>query len=141
MNKKVAAVLFALAVSISLIACTAPKNSSSTAPSEPVSAPAGPLLTLDPATTGSISGTVTLAGDPPPPRTVNMSIDPFCKQPASGPAVFPDVVSGDHGRVANVVIYVKSGLGNYHFGAPPAPVSCGSPLPRRFCCGRKSMAK
>jgi hypothetical protein len=122
MNRTFLAIAGVLAVSFSLVACTGSETQTSAKSAEPAAPHTGPLLTLDPATTGTITGTVNLIGDPPAPRTVNMSIDPFCKQPASGPVVFPDVVTGEHGRLASVVIYVKSGLGNYHFESPRTPM-------------------
>ena len=38
------------------------------------------------------------------------------------PGNFSDVVTGPGGGLANVVVYVRSGLGNYRFGAPSNPV-------------------
>jgi hypothetical protein len=35
----------------------------------------------------------------------------------------PIVVTGAHGALANVVVYVKSGLGSYRFDIPSAPVA------------------
>ena len=44
------------------------------------------------------------------------------REGASHGCVFPEVVRGDHGALANVAVYVKSGLGNYHFDTPTDPV-------------------
>jgi len=86
------------------------------------SAPAEPVLTLDPSTTGSITGKVVLDGTPPPPKTIDMGAEVACQKAYSTPAVFPEIVTGPHGSLANVAVYVKSGLGNYKFDVPKDPV-------------------
>jgi hypothetical protein len=81
-----------------------------------------PVATIDSATTGSITGTVTLEGAPPMLRPIDMSASPACVQANASPVVPPLVVTGERGALANVVIYVKDGLGNYRFDAPKDPV-------------------
>ena len=79
---------------------------------------APPVATVDPATAGSITGTVTFEGAPPPVKPIDMSASPACVQ-ANPQPVFPQiVVTGDKGALANVVVYVKEGLGNYRFDTP-----------------------
>jgi hypothetical protein len=51
-----------------------------------------------------------------------MSASPACVQANSAPVVPPVIVTGDQGALANVVIYVKEGLGSYRFDAPRNPV-------------------
>jgi Carboxypeptidase regulatory-like domain len=80
------------------------------------------LATVDPATTGSITGRVTLDGPPPVLQPIDMSASPACVQANAAPVVPPLVVTGDNGALANVVIYVKDGLGNYRFDTPKDPV-------------------
>jgi hypothetical protein len=89
------------------------------------SAPAEPVLTLDPTTTGSISGKVVLDGAAPKPKTIDMGAEAACVQEHPTPVDFPEVVEGSHGALANVAVYVKSGLGNYHFDTPKNPVVLG----------------
>lgn len=86
------------------------------------SAPAEPVLTLDPNTTGSITGKVVFEGTPPPPKTIDMAAEAACVKAHPTAVYFPEVVRGDHGALANVAVYVKSGLGNYHFDTPTDPV-------------------
>jgi hypothetical protein len=81
-----------------------------------------PLLVVDPATAGSISGTVTLDGSAPKLQPIDMSASPACVQANPSPVVPPVVVAGEHGALANIVVYVKAGLGNYTFEAPTNPV-------------------
>jgi plastocyanin len=86
-----------------------------------------PTATVDPATAGSISGTVTLDGAPPyasgtasleGPKPIDMSAAPACVQ-ANPQPVFPQtIVTGEKGALANVVVYVKDGLANYRYSTP-----------------------
>lgn len=80
-----------------------------------------PTAVVDPATVGTITGTVTFEGTPPAPHEVALSGSPACAKLHSSPLIYPYVVIGDHGGLADVIIYVKSGLGNYRFEVPAAP--------------------
>lgn len=77
---------------------------------------------VDPATAASISGTVTFEGTPPAVRPIDMSASAPCVKANPSPVVPPDVVTGANGALANVVVYVKSGLGHYRYTAPQTPV-------------------
>jgi hypothetical protein len=77
-----------------------------------------PTATVDPATAGSISGTVTLDGAPPAVKPIDMSASPACVQANPTPVAPPIVVTGENGALANVVVYVKEGLGSYRYDAP-----------------------
>jgi plastocyanin len=77
-----------------------------------------PTVPVDPATAGTISGAVTLDGTPPALKPIDMSASPACVQANPAPVVPPVVVTGDNGALANVVVYVKSGLGNYRYDVP-----------------------
>jgi plastocyanin len=80
-----------------------------------------PLPTVDSATSGSLRGTVTLDGAPPVFKPIDMSQSSACVEANPTPVVPPVVVVGDHGALANVVVYVKSGLGKYQFVVPTTP--------------------
>jgi hypothetical protein len=83
--------------------------------------PAEPTASVDPATAGSIRGTVRLEGTPPAFRPVDMSAEPACVQ-ANPALVVPPVGTLDrHDALADVVVYVKSGLGNYEYDQPTEP--------------------
>jgi hypothetical protein len=86
------------------------------------SEPTGPAQTLDPNTVGEIKGVVSLEGAPPEPRKIIVTGEPECAQLNPTPLMSSEVVTGDSGALANVAVYVKSGLGNYHFDTPLAPV-------------------
>ncbi|MFZ0786776.1 MAG: carboxypeptidase regulatory-like domain-containing protein [Candidatus Acidiferrales bacterium] len=82
-----------------------------------------PTATVDPATVGAISGTVTLDGTPPAPHPIIMTAGPECAKLHSSPLTYPEVVTGDNGALANVLVYVKSGLGRYRYDLPAAPAT------------------
>ncbi len=83
--------------------------------------PPPPTATVDPATAGNIVGTVRLAGDPPDFRPIDMSAEPECVKVNPKPVVPPIVVTGAHGALANVAVFVKSGLGRYKYDTPSDP--------------------
>jgi len=82
-----------------------------------------PTATVDLSTVGAISGTVTLDGTPPAPHPIIMTAGPACAKLHSTPLTYPEVVTGDHGALANVLVYVKSGLGNYRYDIPSMPAT------------------
>jgi hypothetical protein len=82
------------------------------------SEPAGPAAAVDPGTTGSLSGTVTLDGPPPDSSPIDMSTSLACMHANPTAVVPPTVVTGENGALANVVVYVKSGLANYRYDSP-----------------------
>jgi plastocyanin len=97
-------------------------NSSSTAPT--------PTETVNPDIAGSVSGTVRLDGPPPKLRPINMSAEPYCEKIHPTPVMPPEVVAGQNGELANVVVYVKgAALQNYRFATPTEPVE----LDQRGC--------
>ena len=52
-----------------------------------------------------------------------MTAGPECAKLHSSPLTYPEVVTGDHGALANVLVYVKSGLGKYRYDLPAAPAT------------------
>jgi len=87
------------------------------------SGPANTGATIDQSTVGSISGTVKLDGTPPAMKPINMSAEPYCSKEHSSPVTPQDVVASSDGKLANVVIYIKSGLGNYTYDTPKTPAA------------------
>jgi plastocyanin len=108
---------FVLAIAIVLAIAGCGKKQAAESSSEPA-----PTATVDPTTAGSISGTVALKGPPPVFRPIDMSGEAVCAQANPEPVIPPIVVTGDHGALSNVVVYVKSGLGRYRFDTPKQPV-------------------
>lgn len=85
-------------------------------------APPPPTAVVDPATAANIIGAVTLEGEPPQFHPIDMSAEPACVKANSKPVIPQIVVTGEHGALASVVVYVKSGLGRYKYDVPTAPV-------------------
>src|SRR5260370_28851014 len=67
----------------------------------PTSAP------LDPATLGTVSGTIHLSGKAPAPVKIDMSMDPVCS--ITGGDSFAEQYVAHDGKLANVYVYLKSG--------------------------------
>lgn len=86
----------------------------------PAAQQSAPTKVVDPATAGTITGTVTLNGTAPPPREIALSASPACAKLHSSPLIYPEVVTGNHGALADVIVYVKSGLESYRFATPSA---------------------
>lgn len=83
--------------------------------------PKGPITPVDAATAGSIEVQVTFIGSPPTPKVINMSGTAACAALHSEPVLEQSVAVKD-GRLANAVVYIKSGLGDRAFAAPSQPV-------------------
>ena len=119
-------ILATVITSVATSGCTTKGAATSTA--SPTVAPGSPTVSAvppaasDPSTYSSIAGIVTLAGTPPKPRLIYMVSEPMCERQHQGPVVSPEVVVGDGGALANVVVYIKSGLGAYNFAPPKDPV-------------------
>jgi plastocyanin len=95
-----------------LTSCNKPaEQSSAPAQSAPKAAP------VDPATASTLSGTVSFEGTPPAPKPIDMSNDPGCK----GQTQSEQVMVND-GHLANVLVYVKSGLPDASYPAPKEAV-------------------
>ncbi len=99
-----------------LIACSKKSTEESAAPSS--AAPAPVATPIDPATVASVSGTVSLDGSAPKPAKIDMTQDPACKG-----MNMAETVVADNGKLANVFVYVKDGLGNRTFDVPKDAVT------------------
>src|SRR5580698_5385733 len=112
--------VFALALgAIAFVAtgCGGSKTETTETPAAPAAgAPAG--KTVDPATAGEVTGTVTLDGAAPKMKPINMAAEAACAKAHTAPVTSEEVVTGDKGALANVLVYVKSGLDDYSFPAP-----------------------
>ncbi len=115
MNKKTIAILSLLCfLGLWMLAGCSKKESSSE--EQPAATPeaAQPAATpIDPATVASVSGTVNFDGAAPKMSKIDMSQDAACKGTNESENV---VVSG--GKLANVFVYVKDGLGSRTFDTP-----------------------
>lgn len=115
MKRSAAHLLLAGLAAIAFLGCGGKQSSES----------AGPTLVVDPSTTGSISGIVTYDGPAPALHPIDMSASPACLQANPSPVAPPVIVKDERGALANVVVYVKEGLGNYKFDTPANPAILG----------------
>ena len=69
----------------------------------------------------SLTGVVKFNGTAPKPARIDMSADPTCPKAHPTPAATEDIVVGDDGGLANVVIYVSDGLTSHTFQPPQQP--------------------
>lgn len=109
----------ATALGLLLTACGNREGPAGNAPAE---RPAASTTPVDPATAGSISGVVKLEGPAPPARKIVMTGDSACTAANGEPRTSQEVVADTHGNLANVVVYVKSGLANFAFPIPQMAV-------------------
>lgn len=82
------------------------KHTTAPADSQPITA--HPAAAVDPATAGSITGVVRFDGVAPKRIPIDMSADPACAL-ATEPNLTEQYVV-DHGHLANVYVYIKSGV-------------------------------
>ncbi len=112
--RRVAGVTCALALAATA-ACGG--DSRATAPAA-TTAPA-----VDPATSGTVTGRVMLEGTPPPAQTIRVDGDKTCATLVPGAERKTETwVVGDGGGLANVFVYVKTGLEGRSFPVPTEPV-------------------
>jgi len=71
--------------------------------------------------TGTISGTVIVAGSQAAAARINMAADPACLKMHSGPTMNEEVVTGANGALKNVIVYISEGLGSRSFDPPKEP--------------------
>lgn len=112
MSKKALSLALALAASFLMVACGGGGEDAAAPSAAP---PAAPAATAAAAGNGVISGTIAYAnGDPD--AAITMDADPVC-QGLHPEAAYTEKVVADGGGLANVFVYVKSGLS----GSYPAP--------------------
>lgn len=77
-------------------------------------APAGVMVTVDPATAGTVSGSVSFSGDAPRFPPVNMSAEPDCVRLHGGRVPSDRVVVND-GKLQHVLVWISKGLEGKRF--------------------------
>ncbi|MCU1324419.1 MAG: hypothetical protein JWM43_4068 [Acidobacteriaceae bacterium] len=92
-------------------------------PAVPAAVPAVTYFKVDPATTGSITGTIRFTGKKPMPKVIDMSEDPACVEAHHGKAFDESLVVAKNGSLSNAFIYVKQGLEGKTFEVPKTPVT------------------
>ncbi|HUJ94033.1 MAG TPA: carboxypeptidase regulatory-like domain-containing protein [Terriglobales bacterium] len=96
-----------------LVACNKKETTEQPAATSESTSPAPAATPIDPNTVASVNGIVKLDGTAPKPSKIDMSQDAACKGNNMSETV---VASG--GKLANVFVYVKDGLGNMTFDVP-----------------------
>ena len=91
------------------------------APAQPAAAAKPVLSTIDPTTAGSVSGIISFQGAAPAQVPIDMSQDPACGLSSSTPNQSEQYVV-HHGALANVYVYIQSGLGDRIYATPTTPV-------------------
>ncbi|HUK36697.1 MAG TPA: carboxypeptidase regulatory-like domain-containing protein [Vicinamibacterales bacterium] len=88
----------------------------------PAGAAAGGGPKVDAATAGNIDGVVSFDGVAPKNEPIKMNADPVCVKENATPQTQETYEVAD-GKLANVFVYVKDGLGNYSYDPPAGPVT------------------
>ncbi len=102
-------------LALTLVSCGKKEDEGASAPA--AAATSNPAPAVDAASAGSVSGTVKLDGTSPKPHRINMAADAYCNSQHAGGATDQEIVVDGNGDLANVVVYVKDGLGNQNFNA------------------------
>lgn len=108
------------AIALMMAGCGGKKEETPEATAPAAGAPAG--KTVDPATAGEVTGSVKLDGAAPKMKAISIAAEPACAKARTAPLTSEEVVTGDGGALANVVVYVSSGLDGYSFPTPSTPV-------------------
>lgn len=96
-------------------------NKTTTPNESTVGSPSVPSYSqIDYNTSGTISGTIKFAKKAPPRIEIDMAQDPACS--LSSDANFSEQYVVKDGKLQNVFVYVKDGLGNKLYPAPSTPV-------------------
>jgi plastocyanin len=114
--------LFLLTASLLLLAaCSSEKaEESKTVPAPAASGPAAPAV--DPATAATIAGKAIFSGEKPKRMPISMDAVPNCARQHEKPMLSEEAIVGAGGALANVLVYVKSGLPAGNWPVPSTPV-------------------
>lgn len=114
-----------LLLALTLVAgCSKPPVKSTESAPEKEKTPEKPVFKVDPATAGTLTGRVTFTGRKPAPKKIDMDQDAACsKLYKSGGRPDEALVVNPNGTLANVFVYVKSGMGDRRFATPATPVT------------------
>lgn len=121
MNRKYGVLLVALALVFVFAGCGGQEKTEQ--PAAPAPTASAPAAAVDPATAATVTGMVKVQGTVTKGRPYNMSAEPGCAKKHSGPVANLEVVTGDGNALANVVVYVKEGLGDRAFPAATESVT------------------
>jgi plastocyanin len=98
---------------------------SGTGPKEPSASKkesAPEFVHVDPATAGVLKGSIRFIGKRPARKSIDMSSDPACVETHKGKPFDESIAVNSNGTLANVFVYIKSGLEGKQFEVPRTPV-------------------
>jgi len=117
--------VYVLLCTMALLSSCSKEKSAETKPAASASSAPAPVIyfKVDPATAGSVAGSIRFIGKRPVRKVVDMSSDPACVDAHHGKAYDESLVVNRNGTLANVFVYVKSGLEGKTFPVPSTPVT------------------
>src|ERR1700680_3968660 len=99
--------LVAAALLLAIFAASCGHSENSEVPGNRPAAINSTAQPVDPATAGTVTGTVQFDGALPQMKNINMASVPSCAKLHSSPQMAQDVVLGNNGTLQNVVVYLK----------------------------------
>src|SRR5439155_627370 len=115
-----------IALSLAFVACACNRTRQKSAP---VAAEPPHYFQVDPAAAATLSGKVFFRGKKPAPRPISMDAEEACAAMHKSPVVEETVLAAKNGGLANVFVYIQSGLEGKVF----APVEQAVTLDQRGC--------
>ena len=109
-------------VCLLIVACGGGDGGGDGSGSDGEEAGGGDVSAVDPATAGSIAGMVNFSGTAPEPELIQMDAEPTCQEQYDEGPFLETAIVNDNGTLANVFVYVKSGLEDMTFPTPSEPV-------------------
>jgi plastocyanin len=117
-------ILGLLQISCALVLLAGCSTTKTKAPESATKAASAPVyFKVDPKTAGTLSGRIRYLGKKPSRTLVDMSEDPACVEAHHGKAYDESLVVNPNGTLANVFVYIKSGLEGKSFEVPATPVT------------------
>jgi plastocyanin len=108
-----------IVLAVALLACACNRVKEKPAPA---AAAAPHYFEVDPAGAATLRGKVFFRGKKLPPRRISMDAEEACQAMHKSPVLDDRVVAAKGGGLANVFVYVKSGLEGKVFAPAPQPV-------------------
>jgi len=108
----------AVALAASITACGGKKDDLDAPEAGGGAAATGGGPKVDAATAGNIEGVVSFDGAAPKNEAIKMNADPVCVKANATPQAQETYMVAD-GKLANVFVYIKDGLGNFSYDAAP----------------------
>jgi len=111
-----------LALAASITACGSKKDDLDAPEAGGGAAATGGGPKVDAATAGNIEGVVSFEGTAPKNEPIRMNADPVCVKENATPQM-QETYEVKDGKLANVFVYIKDGLGNFSYDAPSGDVT------------------